>query len=558
VKLLKKSAPATHDLNRPALRVKTIGIRAESLSPGLQATFDALGEALGVSFVRSRFEDSGNVDGWIVLAADRQMMSHAALLPKPCYVVPGDAELTACGSRATIACADSPHVDPVLRGRSVEADDAIDAKALPAWLRHVQPSALKGDATVWATDARGGIRHEYVSLAPPELSDGDALFQHLGGRRMARLLPLALFVRDIVEAGWEPPALRATFMFDDPNLHWTSYGFIDYSEMVAQATAGNYHVSVATIPLDAWFTHQPAIDIFKNNSSRISLLVHGNDHLHRELARRQAPEAMQRLLEQAIGRIAAMERRSGLHVARVMAPPHGACSEVALSRMADAGFESVCVSRGSLRHHNADARWTRTVGMKPANIAAGIPVIPRFGLAQNCHNDILVAALLRQPIVPMTHHQSVAAGWGLLNDTAAFINSLGAVQWSDMHTISRSLYSHRCEDGVMSLRMWSRRIDVRVPDGVHELRVEPASQQRSGDAPLYWRAHGAATTWSIAPSTGSVVVSPGATIEIASGNAHAARVRPRSGAPRLAAVARRLLTEARDRALPSIQRIAQR
>jgi hypothetical protein len=194
--------------------------------------------------------------------------------------------------------------------------------------------------------------------------------------------------------------------------------------------------------------------------------------------------------------------------------------------------------------------------MKPCDIVAGIPVIPRFGLTQNCHNDILVAALLRQPIVPMTHHQAFAGGFGLLDDTAAFVNSLGGVAWGDMTSIARSLYSHRHSGRVLSVRMWSKRISVRVPHETSEIHVERPWLEQSNEEPLYWR--GSDRSWMAVPSAGIITVPAGATVEIASGRSDAHRAHPRGGSPRLAAVARRFLTEARDRALPSIHRIAQR
>jgi hypothetical protein len=539
--------------------MKTIGISAPFFSPGCQATFDALGAALGVTFEQRTFGDDRNIDGWVVLAANRDLAARICQTTRPCYVVLDDAELIARGTSSTITFANRHELAVVLRGRDITAVDAVGAKTLPHWLQNVEPLAFKDGAAVWVTGQQG--RHHYVALQPPELNDGEPLFMHFCGPRMACLLPLVLFVRSLAEGqGWEPPPLQATFMIDDPNLHSTSYGFIDYGEMVRRATAGNYHVSVATIPLDAWFVHPPASAIFKKNSGRISLLYHGNDHLSKELARSQSAEAMQRLLGQAVCRIASMEARTGLEVARVMAPPHGACSETALSEMARLGFEAVCVSRGSLRYHNDGAAWTRMIGMRPCDVVAGLPVIPRFGLSKVYRNDILIAALLHQPIVPMTHHQAVADGYDLLNEMASFVNSLGEVTWRDMKAISRSLYSHRQDEGTLCVRMLSKRISVRVPSGTTEIHVERPWLENPAQEALSWRTLADDQRWKIPSRPETIAVQSGMTIELASGAAagappsqtHSAEAR------RLAPVARRLLTEARDRALPSIHRIGLR
>jgi hypothetical protein len=540
--------------------MKTIGICAPALSPGLKATFEALGEALGVSFEERAFEDDRSVDGWIVLGVDRTFASRIDRATQPCYVVLDDAELLPCGSSSKITFANRPELTDVLRGREITADDAIGAKALPHWLADVAPLAFKDGSAVWAIQQRRHCRHHYVALAPPELSGDEPLFAQFSGQRIARLLALVLFVRSLVEDQcWQPPPLQATFMFDDPNLHWTSYGFVDYGEMVRHAVRGNYHVSMATIPLDGWFIHPPTSAIFKENTDRISLLYHGNDHASKELARFQSAEAMHRMLRQAVGRIARVEARTGLRVARVMAPPHGACSEIALSEMARLEFEAVCVSRGSLRYHNSRAEWTRTIGMQPCDLVAGLPVIPRFGLSNHCRNDILIAALLRQPIVPMTHHQAVADGYGLLDEMASFINSLGEVAWRDMATISRSLYSQRHDGGTLWVKMLSKRISLVVPDGTTRIEVDrPWLEDRAGE-PLLWRTTSGDGRWKAASHPEAIAAPAGRSIEIVSSPSGAAGTETDGVGPlRLALVARRVLTEVRDRTLPSIHRFARR
>ena len=540
--------------------MKTIGICARSLSPGCKATFDALGEALSVSFEQRPFGDDLDIGGWVVLGADPALASRIDRAAQPCYVVLDDAELLPRGASSQIRFANRPELAAVLRGRDVTSDDAIAAKALPNWPTNLVPLALKDGAAVWASQDRGRYRHHYVSLPVPELNDHDALFTHFSGQRMACLLPLVLFVRSLAEDQcWQSPPLQATFMVDDPNLHWTSYGFIDYGEIVSHAVAANYHVSVATIPLDSWFVHPPVSALFQENTGRISLLCHGNDHVSRELARPQSADATARLLHQAVGRIARMEARTGLEVARVMAPPHGACSEMAIAQMARVGFEAVCVSRGSLRHHNNGARWTRTIGMRPCDMVAGLPIITRFGLSKNCRNDILIAALLHQPIVAMTHHQGVADGYHLLDEMASFTNALGEVTWRDMRAISRSLYSQWQDGTTLRVRMLSRRVSVPVPEGTTGIQIERPWLDHSAVEALSWRSATNGPHWSAVSDPGPMAVKAGVTIEIASGAAGSTVTGSSGAGPRrLAPVARRFLTEIRDRALPAVHRIARR
>jgi hypothetical protein len=227
--------------------------------------------------------------------------------------------------------------------------------------------------------------------------------------------------------------------------------------------------------------------------------------------------------------------------------------------MARLGFEAICVSRGSLRHYNNGAGWTRTIGMRSCDLVAGLPVIPRFGLSKHCRNDILIAALLRQPIVPMTHHQGVADGYHLLDEMASFVNSLGEVAWRDMKSISRSLYLQRRDDAILSVNMLSTRVSVPVPPEITRIRAIPPRIGDSAKERLFWRTVGESRRWNLVSSDETIAVQRGATIEIALGPIGATRTAiHRAGKPRLAPAARRLLTEVRDRALPSIHRIARR
>jgi hypothetical protein len=65
-------------------------------------------------------------------------------------------------------------------------------------------------------------------------------------------------------------------MLDDPNLHWRTYGYVDYAQIAAHAKIHNYHMSFAMIPLDTWYVHKPTALLFQQNRNQISLLFHGS------------------------------------------------------------------------------------------------------------------------------------------------------------------------------------------------------------------------------------------------------------------------------------------
>lgn len=540
--------------------MKTVGIATRLNSPGYKRMFDTLGVALNLSFEERTFGDDRNIEAWLVLGADREFGSSIGLTDRPCYVVLDNDQLVPIGKSSTITFSKHPALTTILSGRQITASDAVDLKALPQWLQSVTALASKQGSPVWAIQEHDRLCHHYVSMPLPELNDGEPLFTYFNGAQFLCLLPLVLFLRALTEdQRWEQPPLHASFMFDDPNLHWPTYGFINFSEILKHANSYKYHVSFATIPLDGWFVHPPTASLFRENTERLSLLFHGNDHVSDELARPHSAQKANEILRQALGRVAELEQRTGLAVARVMTPPHGACSEKSLSEMARLGFEAACISRGSLRHHNNSAQWSLTIGMRPCDIIAGLPVFPRFALSETCHTSILIAALLHQPIIPRAHHQAVAEGHQLLDDLAIFVNSLGDVNWTDMKSISRSLYARMQDGRILSVKMLTKRITVRIPQLTTQIRIERPWLHGAASDQLLWRTLGGDPHWNVHSNQECITVEPGSILEIVSGPGRLTPMETTKLGSRLVfPLARRILTETRDRSLPPIYRITQK
>ena len=160
----------------------------------------------------------------------------------------------------------------VFRPISLRDGDRILAKCegQPIWVLRAGPDGLA----------------DVVSLPLPVLGSGEGIIDYLHGHQFIQLLPFVHFLKRIAleaEAGGFP-TLRACLMFDDPNLHWPSYGFVSYPEIIESAKRVGYHVTFATVPLDGWFIHRRTAALFRENPGQVSLLMHGNVHLYAELA----------------------------------------------------------------------------------------------------------------------------------------------------------------------------------------------------------------------------------------------------------------------------------
>jgi hypothetical protein len=110
--------------------------------------------------------------------------------------------------------------------------------------------------------------------------------------------------------------------------------------------------------------------------------------------------------------------------------------------------------------------------MNPAEfLGAGLPVIPRFRVKRGCETEMILGAFLGQPVIPVGHHEDVAGGLDLLAELAGLLKSIGEVQWMNMKSIARSNFCTRREGDVLHVKVYSRKIRLKLPQGVNQLCV---------------------------------------------------------------------------------------
>ena len=95
------------------------------------------------------------------------------------------------------------------------------------------------------------------------------------------------------------------------------------------------------------------------------------------------------------------------------------------------------------------------------------------------------------------------------------MNSLGEVTWSDMETISRSLYLRRQVNSTFCVSMFGKRASIQVPLGSTHVQVEGPALDGSPGETLFWRAVSEDLSWKVLSRSQAFAVKPGAMIEIA-------------------------------------------
>lgn len=448
-----------------------IGIAPADAVDRHRAILDALAEALFVRFepyVRFEPADDAGPDGLraLIQIGEDEPADLPAGLPSlrlPDRLAPAE-QLVEDAIRLTL----EPGVPMPLRGRTLTERTPPRLTAREPW-PHAAPLALSGARPVWWAVGHDGLA-QVSRYALPSLTDGSVLRSELCSERFMSLLPVVALLMRACGADREIAPLGACVVFDDPNLHWPSYGHIHYRSLIGHARACGYHVSFATVPRDAWFAHRGAAALIRENPAQISLAVHGNDHTSHELGRLVQARDAELAMAQALRRVTALERRAGVRVDRVMVPPHGRCSEQAVRAMLHVGFEAASIGhphpwRGS------EPSVSTTLGWRAAEfVGGGLPVLPRIPISHRS-DELIFRALLRQPLIVYGHHNDLAGGYQSLERVAAQINSFGAVRWGSLAAIARSNATGRVEARTLIVELGSRRATIRVPAGVDRIAV---------------------------------------------------------------------------------------
>jgi hypothetical protein len=488
---------------RGAERRKLVGVVPRGAAHELRALLDTLEQVFPVRFRARVPGELDGLDGVLVVGgpthdsptpADLAAEPPAAL---PSLVVhpspqgsppssPGSAPSSPGSSHSpqgsppsdrTIVLADDERLARPFRGRSLSELHARVSTDAP--LEGQRVLARAGARAVWWCHPDPGRFSHHTAFAPRELADGEALRDHLKGGRFMGLLPLLHLLRRVcAELAWDERPLRAAFVIDDPNLHRCSYGHLSYPELLAHASRHGYHAAFATVPLDGWMPSRRASRLASANRGALSLLMHGNDHVAGELGRLTDDRAAERVLAQALRRTAALERRCGVAIERVMVPPHELCSTNALAAMFRLGYEAACIGRPHpWRDPEGLSRMgsARLVKWHPADlIDEGLPIVPRHPI-ESPREELVFRAFLGLPLILFAHHWDFADGLDLLQQAAGEIEDLGDVRWESIGGIARNGFSTRRAGGTLHVQLHARRVLLELPPDLDTLRVSVTS-----------------------------------------------------------------------------------
>jgi len=115
------------------------------------------------------------------------------------------------------------------------------------------------------------------------------------------------------------------------------------------------------------------------------------------------------------------------------------------------------------------------------------------------------------------------------------------------------------EGNILRVKMFTKRIEVNVPDGINQIWIERFWLNGSESEPLAWRVFHESSDWKPHHPEDAIAVNPGQTIEIASDLVVFPVINKRMERKlRLWSMGRRQLTEVRDRLAPVLKWVSMR
>jgi hypothetical protein len=515
---------------------------------------NALEEAYPVRFVAQGGKDGVcDVEAVVVLEGGRV----PERLNVPCLVLESPSQEQRPQSFA-VEMSRSAHLDRALVGQSLTEHASARPAEVEVAPGHDVLASVAGKPVWTCFVSEGGVFREKASASLSELADRDYLRDHLTAGRFWSLLPLVQFVKRLTFGhGRRARPHAACLVIDDPNVRLASYGYVRFAQLGRDAREHGYHVAVATIPLDLLLPGRRGLRAFREYRTQLSLVVHGNDHVRRELERCRAGREADRIVRTAEARVQRFEKGVDVRIERVMCPPHGRCGPEVLAALFRSSYDGLAASRPFPWDAFAAHRDWRLGGWLPAQlVCGGLPVLPRLPLRASL-DDLVFRAFLHQPLIVYCHHTDFREGLGSVHSAAARVAELGEVSWMSLGAIARTNAVISVDGAVTTVMTFSR--DLRIPrPAADSLRIAIPRIFGGGQATRL-EVDGRRLDADFDGSRENFVAVPdrpgGGELRIRlEARSSQATVGMRDWLPQAWPLARRAMTEARDRALPHVRR----
>ncbi len=241
---------------------------------------------------------------------------------------------------------------------------------------------------------------------------------------------------------WRAAESNACIIIDDPLLR-PRHGCVNYEKLLRAMKRHRFTTNIAFIPWNWRRDRSSTVDLFRKNRDLYSISVHGCDHTAAEFGSNDA-ELLERKAQQAVERMAAHEKRSGIEHSRVMIFPHGAFSERAVDAVKHTGFMAAASNETISTDAQPRAITAADFWGTALTCYRSFPVFTRRSPDDGLENiawDLLVG----KPALICIHHEFCRDENEHLTRLVNGLNSLeGQIEWRSLDDVLRR--SFRCRE----------------------------------------------------------------------------------------------------------------
>ena len=259
------------------------------------------------------------------------------------------------------------------------------------------------------------------------------------------IAPLLMFLRySFGERAWHSVGDYANLTIDDSWLT-EPYGNLSYKTLLKEMLEANFHTTIAFIPWNFDRNESDVTALFRDNQKRFSISIHGNNHDHEEFSDNKHLTMQEANIKQALARMDAFGRLTGLSYDKVMIFPHRISSARTLTLLKKYNFITTVNSKNIPSGEEPHGR--------SAHLLTG--VLASFGNFPSLNRrppilmqvDIARDLFLDNPVMFGTHQDFFSEGIKSFNKIALTVNQIQPnIEWRGLGYISQHLYLEKLRD----------------------------------------------------------------------------------------------------------------
>jgi hypothetical protein len=276
-------------------------------------------------------------------------------------------------------------------------------------------------------------------------------------------VPLILFLKYVFsETMWQPVEHGACIIIDDPLLK-TRYGCCDFRKLMDQMTTYGFTADIAFIPWNYRRTSTKDAAFFRRESNRLSISIHGCDHIAAEFGARPYADLVGRA-RLAQSRMGLHEAKTGIGHERIMIFPQGVFSSSSPEVLKRAGYMAAVNTEVSPIENSSGETQLRDVWDVAITRYGSFPIFTRR-YAHHGLENFAFDLLLGKPCLIVAHHESFK------NEGEAVIELLQGVftlhdnlQWRCLGEVLKRACRRRLSDsGTYEYEMYGQELWISNP-----------------------------------------------------------------------------------------------